>query len=85
MTCIITWAGVGDLHARTIPEMVVLVFLAVCTKFISATFVGDISAIVQSYSHALVNYDHGIVKLKVSIIHIKTMFVVCNQLLFRHF
>lgn len=67
MTCIITWTGLGELHARTVTEMAVLVFLVVCTKFISAVFIGDISAIVQSYSHCLVNYDHGIVKLKVKL------------------
>lgn len=66
MTCIITWAGVGDICPRTVPEMLVLVCLIVCTKFIMAIFIGDISAMVQSYSHCLVNYDHGIVKLKVT-------------------
>lgn len=68
MTCIITWSGIGDFFPKTIPEMAILIFLVVCTKFISVTFVGDISAIVQSNSHALVNYDHGILKLKVCIL-----------------
>lgn len=68
MTCIITWSGIGELYPKTIPEIAVIVALVFCTKFISATFVGDISAVVQSHSHSLVNFDHGIVKLKVCMV-----------------
>lgn len=76
MACIITWTGVGDLHPRTIPEMVVLIVLIIFTKFVMAVFVGDISAIVQSYSYDLINYDHGIVKLKVKFARLENDFLL---------
>lgn len=68
MTTIITAAGTGDLVPRNTSEMIIVTILMILSKFIIASFIGDMSAIVQNYSYTLVNYDHAMGKLKVRMI-----------------
>lgn len=68
MTAIATSTGIGDLVPRHVSEMVVITNMLICIKFVVAVFLGEMSALVQSYTYSLVNYDHGMLKLKVSFI-----------------
>lgn len=66
MTAISTGAGIGDFVPRHISEMIVVTILIICIKFVVAVFLGEMSALVQTYTYSLVNFDHGMLKLKVN-------------------